>query len=145
MPLALLALWNNKAIRYTFLGVLVLLVIYLLGRKAGKKKALESVTDIPLPNGGTDIPATWDPKPLANDLYTVMDGWFTLAITKEKVFVRMLDLTAGQLVALYNAFNNLFSAKGKGTLTQWLRDELNVTTTSVRDSIVQRLVSLNCR
>lgn len=143
MP-ALLILWNNKAIRYGFLALAGLVIFYLWAKAAGQKKALSDLKQAPLPNNGNGIPAGWDPKPVANRVFTVLDGVWTAAATKEPVFQELYSLTNDQLTAVYNAFNFLFSSKGKGTLTEWIRDDWNYSIGGKRDPLIDRLVSLNC-
>lgn len=141
---SILEIWNIKPIRYGFIAVALVLTIYLLGKSAGKKKGREEVDQKPLPNNGQGIPTGWDPKPLANEVFQQLDGWTTWAANKEETFVKLETLTSDQLVAVYNAFNKLFGPKGKGTMTDWLRDELNVSIGGRRDGLVTKLISLNC-
>lgn len=140
----LLSIWNNKTIRWGLIILTGLVLLYLYGRSAGKKKALEDLNQEPLPNNGQGIPTGWDPKPVANRLFTVLDGFWTAAATKEPVFQEAYSLTNDQLVAVYNSFNGLFGSKGKGTLTEWIRDDWNFSIGGKRDPLIERLVSLNC-
>lgn len=139
--LILTQLWANKFIRWTLIIVIVLVVMYLIGRAAGLRKAEKD--QVKLPNNGLGIPTGWDPVPLANELFTVMDGVASNGtIQKDRVFNKCLGLTPDQLVAVYNAFNRLFRSKNDGTLTQWLRDEWLAPES--RNYLVAKLVSINC-
>lgn len=137
--LILTQLWANKYFRYGSIGIVVLAIVYLVGKSAGKKKN----SLVKLPNNGSQIPAGWSPANLANELYSKLSGVFTWAADKEVTLGKAFDLTDDQLVAVYNYFNQNFSGSN-GTLTKWLRDEFNVTVGGVRDSLVARLVKLNC-
>lgn len=139
----LLSIWQNKTARWVLLGLIGLVLFYVWARAAGKKKALEDAKQAPLPNNGSGIPVGWDPKPLANRLFEVMDGVTTSSMVKEPVFAETYGLSADQLTAVYNAFNLMFASKGDGTLTQWLRDERNYSLQGVKPQLIARLVSLN--
>ncbi len=122
----------------------VLAAAWYMGRRAGIQKANESQTE--LPNNGTQIPVGWKPDPFAEHLYRVMDGLFTTAGTKDQAFSRALDLTDDQLIAVNNAFNRLYLGKGKGTLVNWLQDELYYDRlTGKRDQLLNRLRTLGAR
>jgi hypothetical protein len=139
--LFLTQLLASKTFRWIAIALVILAVVYLIGRAAGKKKEAEKV--VKLPNGGSQIPVGWDPKVLANEVYRNFKGIFTWASNKEVTMGKLMSLMDDQLVAVYNTFNRLFSDDGK-SLTKWLSDEFNVSVGGVRDSLVSRLVELNC-
>ena len=143
MPLFLLSIWKNPTLRYLIIGLLVLITVYLLARASGKRKALKDLNIKPLPDNGNGIPIGWDPLPLANEIFTKLDGVFTWAADKETSFAKAMELTNDQLVALYNSFNRNFGGP-KGSLTKWLRDEFNVSVGGVRNQLVSKLVNLKC-
>jgi hypothetical protein len=138
--LILTQLWSNRFIRYTAIILVVVAVVFLVGKSVGKKK--EEKKQVKLPNNGKGIPEKWDPKPLANEVYRNFKGVFTWAAQKEVTMGKLFSLTDDQLVAVYNAFNKHYG--GGKTLTYWLEDEFNVTLGGVRNSLVERLVKLNC-
>ena len=85
-----------------------------------------------LPAGGAGIPVTgynqqgqpiqWNPEPLVDELYDVMDGLFTFSDKKDQVFKKLATLpTNDMVVATYNRFNIKHGAGD--TLTQWIDDE----------------------
>lgn len=134
-------IWSNRFVRYTAIALVVVAVVFLVGKSVGKKK--EEKKQVKLPNNGQGIPANWDPKPLANEFYRLFNGVFTWASQKEVVMGKLFALTDDQLVAVYNAFNKHYHS-GEGTLTKWLEDEFNVAPGGVRNALVERLVKLNC-
>jgi len=68
----------------------------------------------------------------------------TLSGTKDAVWKRLYDLpTDDMVVAVYSAFNQKYFNKGKGTLTQWIRDEWYYDyTTGVKEKALDRLAKL---
>jgi hypothetical protein len=86
----------------------------------------------PLPTGGGGMPVVsyddkgqptfWNPAPLSNELFDVMDGYFSTAPNKDKAWAKFTNLpTSDMQVSVYNHFNKNF---GNGeTLTQWINDE----------------------
>jgi len=113
--------YKNVAIGI-IIALVIILVIYFWGKRAGKLKA--NGPEVHYPNGGNGIPAGWDPKPLAKELHQVMDGLFTLSGTKDAVFSKLLALPTGDMfTAVYSAFNQLYFADGDGTLREWINSE----------------------
>ena len=101
----------------------------------------------PLPAGGAGIPAVgydqsgspvaWNPKPLADELFSAFDGLFTPIHIKSAAVVKLLNLpTPDMLTAVYNTFNQIH---GDGeTLTEWIRSE---TPFPGQSDAVNRLIS----
>ncbi len=129
-------LWTNKWMKggtITLFIILFLLAIYWIGIKKGKTKKYT----VELPNGGSGIPTettnegnviTWNPEPLAKEGYDVLNGFFLPFFSTQRVewYGKLLALTDDQLVAVYNAFNQLYLYQGKGTLKDWIEQEINV-------------------
>jgi hypothetical protein len=104
---------------------------FFLYKKIKKKLAMLPPV-FPLPTGGGGMPVVsyntqgeptfWNPAPLSNELFNVMDGLFTLSGTKNDVFLKFAQLPTNDMaVAVYNNFNQNFG--GGETLTQWINDE----------------------
>ncbi len=118
-----------------------MVIVYLV------KKWSREVTDPGLPDaslqaGGGVIPEDWSPKPITDNLYNVIAGWWTMASTKEVAFKAFNDLPMDNMrIAVYNDWNK---RKAKDydnwTLTQAVKGEWNVvylTWGSGEDSINQ--------
>lgn len=102
--------------------IVVLMTIYFMGKHRGKTTA--EGPKVNYPKGSKSIPAGWDPTPLAKELFSVMDGLFTLSGTKENTFRKLLTLpTDDMFIAVYSAFNQLYFSKGSGTLREWINAE----------------------
>jgi hypothetical protein len=140
----------SKGITWVILAGLALLgFVYFSGKSAGKRKVPK---DTELPNAGSGIPVigtdqngkkiSWSPNAIVSDLFDALNGSFVMAATKEELFIRMLDLTDDQLTAVYNKFDKDHYDKDNGTMTQWIKDEFNVSIGSVRDELVRRLQNL---
>jgi hypothetical protein len=100
----------------------IILIIYFVGKHNGKVKAEGPKADYP--EGGDAIPKGWKPDPLVQELFNVMDGIFTLGITKDETFRKYLSLpTDDMFAAVYNVFNQKYFNKGDGTLREWINDE----------------------
>jgi len=109
-------------------------------------------TTYQLPAGGAGIPVVgynqqgqpiqWNPEPLVDELYDVMDGLFTLSGTKDAAWLKLAQLPSNDMVvSVYNRFNLKY---GNGdTLTQWIRDEVwtDIAGTGKNDAL-NRLQSL---
>ena len=124
---------KRKSTPYIFGGAILLIVliaVYFSGKKAGKGNRPKSK---PLPTGGEGIPIvgrdsdgnpiSWDPEPLAKELYSVMEGILDTEAEQEGTFGKALALTDDQLTALYNRFNALYYDEDEATLTEWIDAE----------------------
>ena len=125
--------------------IAVVLTIYFHGKKQGRDKV--EGPQVNYPKGGNDIPKGWNPEILAKKLYNSMKGVFSTASAKEKVWSELLLLpTDEMLIAAYNAFNQLYFKEGKGTLTDWIRDEFYFNVIgSVKGDVLNRLERLNLK
>lgn len=108
------------------------IALFFISRRIVKNFKKPPKFDLPQGGGGIPVvsytptgqPVQWNPQPLAAELFEVMDGIFTLAATKDEVFLKLAQLpTNDMVVAVYNEFNTQY---GNGeTLTQWIDDEYN--------------------
>lgn len=99
-----------------------------------------------LPNNGKTIPDSYDntAKAIAQQLKDVTTGLFTWASEKEKVFVILYNLTDDQLVYVYRTYSNLFWKDTAETMTGAIESEINVSISSVRALLLNKLKNLNC-
>lgn len=123
--------------------IVIISLIYFLGKRAGKRNAEGPQVDYP--KGGSGIPAGWNPVPIAKELHDVMDGLFTSASDKEVAWQKLFDLpTDDMIVAVYNAYNQLYFGEGDGTLTDWIRDEnYSNVAFGVKQDLLDKLQRLN--
>jgi hypothetical protein len=117
------------ALKLTDLNKLVLpaivigIVVYIIWRN-GKKAGQTIIPDIPYIKDQPIITANFNPNILAEELFKAMDGLFTLSGTKDSAWRKLYELgTDNMVIAVYNAFNSKYGFKGKGSLTQWIKDE----------------------
>jgi hypothetical protein len=110
---------------YLYISISVLLFLVVLGwyfYRQGKKGA--QGPKVYIPQGTNSIPMGWNAVALADELKDVMTGLFTMSGTKDKAWRKLAELPTDDMVkAVYSAFNQKYFADGKGTLTQWIRDE----------------------
>lgn len=100
--------------------IAILAYVYFRGKKAGKTV----IPDAPYIHGKQGIPTGFNPNILADKLYEVMSGMFTMSGHKDAAWSQLLNLqTDDMIIAVYNCFNDKYGSKGKGTLTQWIDDE----------------------
>jgi len=136
-------------------GILLLaLVIFFMGKSSGKRGKKK---DVKLPNdiiGAGGSPST-DPnintgggvlsgalvRKIAVGLHTDMAGfnWAGHDMTSYKEWV---SLSNTGFVAVYNDFNQMYISEDKGTLFNWLIDEM-YRDSLVDDIILPRMASLN--
>ncbi len=145
--------WQQKWAKYLGIALLIILFlasIYWIGIRKGKTRKYTAE----LPNGGSGIPVTttttgekvtWNPEPLAKEGYDVMNGFFSPFFETRRVewYGKMLSLTDDQLVAVYNAFNQLYISKGNGTLRDWINDEYNIENSQGYVELLVRLDKLS--
>lgn len=126
---------SNKWFWIILLIVVIILAIYFYGKSKG------SVPRVANPNSGRDIPAGWSPQPLASSLHNVLSGLFTMTGTKDAVFSSIINLpNDAMVISVGNAFNDLYFKEGKGSIINWLKDELWVDPlTGKRDELVRTL------
>lgn len=137
---------DAKTKKYLYIGggvLLLILIIYFIGRRAGKRNA--EGPKVNYPKGGEDIPASWSPEPLVKELHNAMDGLFTLSTTKDAAWKKLRDLPTDEMViATYDVYNQRYFKDGKGTLVQWIDDEYYYDpTTGIKASTLARLRNLN--
>jgi hypothetical protein len=132
---------RNKTAFYIGLALLVIAIYFYF---KGKKDGRLNIKDAPYIHGSEGIPKGFNPNILADEIYTVMNGLFTLTGTKDKTFSKVLGLqTDDMIIAVYNAFNDKYGKEGKGTLTQWVNDEVYYDFTSgIKKQLINKLNSL---
>lgn len=130
--------------------IVVVLVIYFWGKRSGKTES--TTTDLPKDTdwGKNNLTAEESTKiqSLAVRLHNEMKGlslianndlWDELMYSSDRVFV-----------GVYNYFNQKYELEGKGTLRDWLEDEVSVdlyvyksTFSAYKDAVLRRMDSLN--
>ena len=123
------------------IGIIIVIIIIavILIYRSGKKSA--EPPKVTYPHGGSEIPAGWSPNELVEELFNAMDGLFTLSGTKDAAWGKLANLPTNEMVrAVYDVYNQKYFSKGKGTLTQWIKDESYYDPTSgVKEAALQRL------
>jgi len=115
--------WQKWAV-----GILSLVILYGAARwiaSIGSGPRDENVDWANVPDIGTDDqgqPVKWNPDPLANDLYSCMDGANVLTGC-EHLYQDLLNLqTDDQVRLLYNHFNENYASEGED-LISWINSE----------------------
>lgn len=97
---------KNQSGIFIFIGALVLAVfaywIYTRGKQSGKG------VNESYPNAGNGIPAGWDAQTVAKRFNDAMSGWAYRKADLQIVATEAIGYTDDQLVALYNAWQNLY-------------------------------------
>lgn len=134
---------NINAIIITAVIILFLVVLGWYFYRQGKRKA--EGPQVKFEEGTAALPSGWRPEPLADELHDAMSGLFTLSGTKTKAWEKLYTLPTNDMVrAVYNAFNTKYFGEGKGTLTQWIRDEYyHDFTSGIKNQVLNRLSLLN--
>ncbi|MFD2581503.1 hypothetical protein ACFSR6_03315 [Pedobacter vanadiisoli] len=125
------------------LPVLLLGVVVYLIWKNGKKAGQTIIPDVPYIQDQGVITKSFNPNILAEELFNVMDGLFTLSGTKDAAFRKLYELpTDNMVIAVYNAFNSKYGSKGDGSLTKWINDEYYYDAFGYKNKVLARLKSL---
>ncbi len=126
----------SKPLQWIFLILLVVGLIYFIGRYIGrnsfsdyKPKALPEDPD-------------WSPDIYVEQAWSALDGWTDLSSTKEELFVGLMALSDRQLTQVYNLYNSRYGKQDGMTLTRKIDDESNVFWTGKRNDLVKRLRTL---
>ena len=136
-------LFQNKTTLIIIIALVVVITIYILGRRAGKRNV--EGPQINLPNGTANLPVNWRADVLAKELHDVMSGSFTLSGTKDAVWKKYIDLpTPDMQISVYNTFNQLYFNQGEGTLADWVRAEYYYDYVSgIKNELLQKFTQLN--
>lgn len=139
-PYVTFAKKNQGWIIIAVIALGVAIYIYFKGKKDGKIY----IPDAPYINGANAIPAGWNPNILADKLYKAMNDIFVLSGTKDAAWKELLNLsTDDMIIAVYNTFNKKYGTKGKGSLTEWVNDEIYYDYASgVKGKLYDKLKSL---
>ncbi|MBD1364379.1 hypothetical protein IDJ77_11220 [Mucilaginibacter sp. ZT4R22] len=113
----------------------------------GKKEGKTDFPDVDYKTGTQEIPKSYNPNLLADELFDVLDRTFATPGEKEDAFQKMYYLPNDDLkVLVYNTFNKKYSKKAGMTLTKWIDSELVFNWgASVRKPLIAKLRSLNCK
>jgi hypothetical protein len=135
---------TSRPLQIFLIAAVLLGLVYWYGRNSISDKMKY---DHPLPNSGSGIPANWDATAvkLADDLYSIIDGLFTLSGTKDRVCSTVLALTNDQITAVYNAYNRKYCTDSSATLTRDLDGEFWRPVSGKLGELVAKLKSLNLR
>lgn len=123
--------------------IIIIAVIYILGRRSIKKQIPKDV-ELPSdtqPGGQTNF----NPGPYTDAVYE--DITEIIGTRDSLPYQALLSLSNTQLVAVYNDWNQRYYTKLKETLTQAISKEYtiwNYSWTSVAGTLIDRLKSLNC-
>ena len=126
--------FRQKPVQYIVLGLVFVALIYVIGRMAGRNSFADyKPTDLPEePN--------WSPYMIVEEAWDVLNGWFSNADSKEKIFVALLALSDRQLNEVYNLYNGKYGKADGYTLTKKIANESYVSWFSnSRSEIVKRL------
>jgi hypothetical protein len=140
---------NLPALKLTDLNKFILpvivigVIVYIIWKK-GKTAGQTIIPDVPYIQDQPVITSNFNPNILAEELFKAMDGLFTLSGTKDAAWRKLYELgTDNMVIAVYNAFNKKYGFKGKGSLTQWIKDETYYDFLSgVRNKTLTRLQNL---
>lgn len=142
-------IWRVVAFLVVGLGVGIYFIV-----KSIKKNALENIPLPNVPEGTLSDPskgildnAAFEKiaRQYSDELFNAIDGWFTLASTKEKIFVKLMALNDSQLVFTHRVYTTLYFAKHSETMTQSIANETNTEPAfigGIKDKLVSRLKSL---
>lgn len=141
---------NWKKVIIALLIIALVLYIYFKGKAAGKQGKAKYV-DIPADiiggnASGSDanigqVETGAKIRQIAIGLHDDMDGYNWLGHDM-KYYKEWVTLSNAGFVAVYNDFNKMYMSEGKGTLKQWLVDEM-YRDSLVDDIILPRMASLN--
>lgn len=140
-------LTNNKYFWY-----IVLAIIGYLGFKRFTKSPEEAFRDSEIPNSGLDIPLSWSPVDLVNNLHNLYMDWFPSGNDFKTQFAICNSLSDGQFVVMVKYYNSTFAKPdGQGwfsssPITLWTRlnkskltgfGDYNVEYTKMKDRMIR--------
>lgn len=128
--------YKSRPIQYTVFGVVIVGLIYFIGRQAGRG----SFSDYKPKNLPED--PNWSPDIYVEEAWSVLNGLFTLASDKEELFLKLIGLSDRQLTSIYNLYNSRYGKQDGYTLTKKMDAEWNVFWTSKRNDLVKRMRNL---
>lgn len=157
---------NNANIVWGILALLILVFLFLMGRKAGIAKAQQSKNIVPYPDGGKTMgdwqkgtnPAGKNVDEIANDwakrVFDVTDGaWVSSPIPANdrrlNTFIGLYALGNDQLTAVYNKYNLNHGSKLWGwtfvSMTEVINNEVLIYGGDVQTKLVNRLKTLKLK
>lgn len=138
----------NKPLQYVIIVGGLLLLVYLIGKAAGKRSV--SGTQVPYQKGD-DVSETWVntvAPVIVRELYDSL-GFLNSMEGKVLAMQRLEGLADGQLKYCYNLYNRSFYADDKNTMTTDLRDIFVLfgygSADEIRDRLVLRLEGLGMK
>lgn len=143
---------KNKTLLFIIIIALIIIGIFIAGKKAGKRK-IPKETKLPTDGQGIPIqgydpkgnPVPWSPGALADEAFEVLDGIWDSPEDKEALFNKLMAITDDQLVAVFNEFNRKHYTDDEGTLLKWIIEEWNVSWGSIRPVLIDRMKRLELR
>jgi hypothetical protein len=131
----------NIIVTTLFLLLVMVLGVYFLGRKSGKKYVPDEVELPPdtQPGGATNF----NPGPVTDAIYRDIYSW---GLRSTQPYRDALNLSNSQLVAVYNDWNKRYFQKDKETLPQAIAGERtlwNYDWTITAGALLSRFKSLN--
>lgn len=153
---------GKKYVYIPLIIIMIILIIYFAGKKAGKKAA--TIGMMALPNDQPWGSALTQEegvlvRKIAGDLYDDLKGW-SWKVRNYEPYQKLTEASDTLFVAVYNDFNQNFAAEKIekwGTLRQWIEDEHTVfgagfltwsggmdkTWPNLKKSILERMDRLN--
>lgn len=126
--------------------LVVILIIYFLGKRKGKKYTPQEV-ELPNDTQGASVPLNWNPGTITDDIFEDLDE---VAGTHSAMpYNNALTLSNSQLVAVWNDWNNrYFESFDNKTMTQAIQGDSsfwNYAWALATESLVKRFDSLGLK
>ncbi len=134
---------SYRPLQIVVLIAIVVVVIYLFGRSAGK--AAVSGQQVPYPKGDGSLSSDWvknQSPAIIVKIYNAM-GW-TASENFGDAVLPILQLSDGQVVYIYNEYNREYRPDKKSTLTQDMQGQVLIFGRDTRNKAVNRLKGLGC-
>jgi hypothetical protein len=135
------AILANKPFQAVVGAILLLLLVYWLGRRSWRKEAPK---DVKLPSDiqGEGTPTNWNPGAYTDALRNELYGW---GLRSAKPYNDVLALSNSQVVAIHNDWNRRYHYEYKETLRQAIEKEKtvwNYSWVTAAGALIDRLKSL---
>lgn len=118
---------------------LILVVVVVKFAYSNKKSAPTANLSV---DAESEVPGSWDPMPLVEELYHTMDGFNFFVTEEEQAWLKLAQLASDDMVRL--VYNNYNAKYGDGeSLTQVILSESGATINSNKPLVIQRLQQLN--
>lgn len=136
---------ENTNIPWRWLGgglLLIIVMVYILGRQSGKKKGdKDSTITAPVPDP-EHIDPNLDVPAFSKSLYDSMNGFNFTDRERTDLLRSLYFLNDSEFISVYNQFNQ---EHGEGsTLRQWIDGEyIGITSDDIKKKLEIRFLSLN--